>query len=89
MGKCQRMSGGLQGVAGGLQDVAHLIHRGHAFSCSLVGEVQGPSDDSDLIMGQVAAQPLLQAVRVHQSLQLCPPEQSLHPTSGSALLVIH
>lgn len=66
---------------------ADLFHGGHAVSSSLVGQVQGASDDSHLIMRQVATQPLLQAMGIHQRLQLGSPEQCLQKTTLHAELV--
>lgn len=60
------------------KSAADLVHRRHAVSSRLVRQVQSSLNDSDLIMGQIASQALLEAMSIHQSLQLCPPEQSLH-----------
>ena len=56
---------------------ARLIQRRHAGCCGLVGEVQGPADDGDLIFAQVPPKPILCAVYVQHGLQLRPPEQRL------------
>ena len=66
---------------------AHLFHGGHAVSCSLVGEVQGASDDIDLIMRQVPPQALLQPMGIHQGLQLSPSEHSLSHTAAPSRLL--
>ena len=70
---------------GGGQGGTYLVHGGHTVSCSLVCEVQGASDDSDLIMRQIPSQPLLQAMSINQRLQLCPPKKDLQKTSLPAL----
>lgn len=79
----QACAGG--GPGGGKGGGTYLVHGGHAVSCSLVCEVQGASDDCDLIMRQVPSEPLLQAMSINQRLQLCPPKQGLQKTSLPAL----
>lgn len=43
----------------------YFVPGGHAVRGCLVRQVQGASDDSDLIVRQVPTQPLLQAMRIH------------------------
>lgn len=80
---CASEGTGIQAARG-----ADLFHGGHAVGGGLVCQVQSASDDSHLIMRQVAPQPLLQAMGVHKRLQLRSPEQRLHKTTFRAELVL-